>query len=246
MTRKLIVLNLALLAALGALVFQIRREVRGARSREHAFISKKIPRTPAPPLAPLAKPPALTAAAYAVVAQKNLFSKDRNANVILDPVVPPKPKPVPPFPAARGVMLWEGVPPSVVLSEKPGGVQHIYHPGDTVGPWQIVSVDNRYVTLEWDGQQFQKRLDELLDKTPIAVEAPTPATPAAAAAAAPPKPAPSQQLSTKSNGPGTDVGGGVKTCVAGDTDPPGTVIDGMRKVVRETPFGKPCYWEPVQ
>jgi hypothetical protein len=243
LTRKLIALNLALLAALGALAFEVRREWREARARERAVLGSRLRLTPAPPLAPLPKPAPLTAAAYAPVAEKNLFSKDRNANVILDPPVTPPPKPVPPFPAARGVMLWEGVPPSVVLSEKPGGAQHIYHPGDTIGPWQIVSVDNQYVVLEWDGQQFQKRLDELLDKTPIAV-AQAEAPPAAAAPT--PAPAPARQLSTKSSGPGDDVGAGLKSCVPGDTTPPGTVADGMRKVIRQTPFGSPCYWEPVQ
>jgi hypothetical protein len=244
LTRKLIALNLALLAALGAMLFQARREWHEARVRERAFLEHRIPLTPALPLAPLPKPEPLTAAAYAPVAEKNLFSKDRNANVILDPPVTPPPKPVPPFPAARGVMLWDGVPPTVVLSEKPGGPQHLYHPGDKIGPWQIVSVDSQYVMLEWDGKQFQKRLDELLDKTPIAVAQTQ--TPAQAAAAPAPTPPPARQLSTKSSGPGDDVGAGLKSCLPGDSAPPGTVVDGMKKVIRQTPFGKPCYWEPVQ
>jgi hypothetical protein len=240
LTHKLIALNLALLAALGALVFQVRREWHEARARERAFLASRITPTPAPPLAPLPKPAPLTAAAYAPVAEKNLFSKDRNANVILDPPVAPPPKPVPPFPAARGVMLWDGVPPTVVLSEKPGGAQHLYHPGDRIGPWGIVSVDSQYVVLDWDGKQFQKRLDELLDKTPIAVAEAQPQ------AAATPAPAPVQQLSTKTNGPGIDIGAGLKSCVAGDTSPNGTVVDGMKKVITPNPFGQSCGWEPVK
>jgi len=242
LTHKLVALNLALLAALGALIFEVRHEVREARARERAFLGHPIHLTPAQPLKPLAKPEPLTAAEYAPVAEKNLFSKDRNANVILDPPVAPPPKPVPPFPSARGVMLWEGVPPTVVLSEKPGGPQHLYHPGDRIGPWQIVSVDSRYVVLDWDGQQFQKRLDELLDKTPIAVAQ---TQPEAASPAAPP---PVKQLSTnnKTSGPGIDLGANLKGCVAGDTAPSGTVADGMKKVVSPNPFGQSCHWEPVQ
>lgn len=240
MTTKLIALNLALVAALGALIFVVRREMREARTRERAFLGHRVQLVPAPPLKPLPQPEPLTAAAYAPVAEKNLFSKDRNANVILDPPVTPRPKPVPPFPAARGVMLWEGVPPTVVLSEKPGGPQHLYHPGDRIGPWQIVSVDNRYVVLDWEGKQFQKRLDELLDKTPIAsAQAPQPA----AAAPQQPKPPP---VSTKTSGPGIDLGANLKGCVAGDTAPTGTVVDGMKKVISLNPFGQSCHWEPVQ
>ncbi len=240
MTTKLIALNLALVAALGALIFVVHREMREARTRERAFLGHRVQLVPAPPLKPLPQPEPLTAAAYAPVAEKNLFSKDRNANVILDPPVTPPPKPVPPFPAARGVMLWEGVPPTVVLSEKPGGPQHLYHPGDRIGPWQIVSVDNRYVVLDWEGKQFQKRLDELLDKTPIAsAQAPQPA----AAAPQQPKPPP---VSTKTSGPGIDLGANLKGCVAGDTAPTGTVVDGMKKVISLNPFGQSCHWEPVQ
>lgn len=250
MTRKLMALNLALLAALGALFFDVRREWREARARERVFLAKQVRPVSGQALAPLARPQALTAAAYAPVAEKNLFSKDRNANVILDPVAPPPPKPLPPFPAARGVMLWDGVPPTVVLSEKPGGQQHLCHPGDPIGPWHVVSVDSQYVVLEWDGKEYRKRLDELLDKTPIAVaEAqPPPSTPAAAPAAASTTPK-AQQLS-KPSGPGgvfgVDVGANIKTCVEGDTSPAGTVVEGMKKLISKSPFGTACRWEPVQ
>ena len=39
--------------------------------------------------------------------------------------------------------------------------------------------------------------------------------------------------------------GGVRTCVAGDTSPPGTVLEGYKKVVTRTMFGETCRWEPV-
>jgi hypothetical protein len=36
---------------------------------------------------------------------------------------------------------------------------------------------------------------------------------------------------------------GRKSCVAGDTTPVGTVVDGLKKITWDTPFGKGCAWE---
>jgi len=246
LTRKLMVFNLLLVAVSALLAVQIRREWRFAQAREQAFLRKTLKLTPARPLTPFLKPSPLMASNYAGVAEKNLFSQDRNSNVIVDPPPPVQEKPVPAFPVARGVMLWDGVPPTVVLSEKSGGAQRGYHPGDTIGQWTIVSIDNQYVTFEWDGKQFQKRLDELLDKTLVASEAPA-AAPAASAAPTNLTPPPAvQSLSPKAAGPGVDIGGNLRGCVAGDSSPPGTIVDGMKKVVSATPFGSVCRWESAQ
>jgi hypothetical protein len=192
-----------------------------------------------PGLSPLDKVDALTAAEYADVAMKDLFSQDRNPNPILDPPKPVPPKPQPPFPVAHGVMLWDGVPPTIVLSEKADGPQKGYHPGDAIGPWTLVSVDQSYADFEWDGKDFKKRIDELIDRTPIAQIVP-PSTPAPSAAA--------QSLSTPAQPgkPGQDTGGGYKACAQGDPSPNGTVADGMKKVITATPFGSSCTWEPVK
>lgn len=234
-------LNLALLASVALLGVEVRREWRAAKARQQALLGYRLAPVAAPPMTPLAKPAPPVAATYAAVAEKNLFSKDRNPNVILDPVTPPAQKPVPPFPAARGVMLWDGVPPTVVLSEKAGGPQHGYHPGDVIGEWKIVAVDNQYLSLEWDGKKFKKRLDELLDKTTLNVpEAP-------AQQATPNQPAQTQVLnSNTAAGPGADVGAGIRACVAGDTSPSGTVVNGMKKMVTATPFGSSCHWESAK
>ena len=238
------VLNLLLLAVLALLAVQIRKEWLSAKTRERAFLHKTLNPTPARPLVPYVKPSPLMASAYAAVAEKNLFSQDRNSNVIVDPPPPVQEKPLPPFPVARGVMLWDGVPPTVVLSEKSNGAQRGYHPGDTIGEWTIVSIDNQFVTFEWNGKQFQKRLDELLDKTLVASEAPA-ASPAAAPTNLTQAPA-VQSLSPKAAGPGIDIGGNMRGCVAGDSSPAGTIVDGMKKVVSATPFGSVCRWESAQ
>ncbi len=244
MTRKLIALTVALAVVIVLLAVELRREWRTAHLHQQTVLGYRMKPAPAVPLAALLKPEPVQAAAFAVVAEKNLFSKDRNPNVILDPVAPPPQKAVPPFPVARGVMLWDGVPPTVVLSDRAGGTQHGYHPGESIGEWKIVAVDNQYLSLEWDGKQFKKRLDELLDKTTLSGPdaPPAPAQQQAAAAPAPPATTTLQSAS----GPGGDVGGGFKACVAGDTTPSGTVVNGMKKVVSASPFGSGCQWEPVK
>jgi len=231
-------LDLGLLALLAVLGWQMRREWIWAHARTQAFVRTRLQPAMVQPLTPLVKVEPLSPLAYAQTVMQNLFSKDRNSQVIIDPPAPVPEPPVPPFPVARGVMLWEGVPPTVVLSEKPGGDQKGYHPGDTIGEWKIVSVDNRYLVLGWNGKEFKKRLDELLDKTNLVAEMPPPpAAPAAPAASA------STNLSNNAKtGPGIDLGNNTKGCIPGDPTPAGAVVNGMRKEVTTTPFGAGCQW----
>lgn len=241
MNSKLRILDLALLIIGGLLFWQLRREWIGAHARDMALLRSVMHAAHVPGMAPLDNVGPVTPAEFAEVATKDLFSKDRNPNVIVDPPPPPPVKPQPPFPVAHGVMLWDGVPPTIVLSEKSGGPQRGYHPGDTIGPWKLVSVDNSYADFEWDGKQFKKRIDELLERTPIAPGPPAPA--AAAPAAAAPAKSDSKNLSNSHSGPGADVGAGYKACSSDDSSPSGTVVDGMKKIVVATPFGNSCHWE---
>jgi len=245
MSRRLLLLDLLLIALVCLAGWQLRRETAAENAREQALWNTRVNPKGAVPLPPLAQVVPLTAMTYADVAQLNLFSVDRNPQAILDPVKPPAPPPVPPFPVARGVMLWEGAPPTVVLSEKSGGPQKGYHPGDRIGEWKVVSVDNQYLALEWNGQQFKKRLDELMDRTPLVQEAPAPQQTQSNS------PAPAKSIqnlgdSPKPGGPGVDVGGDTRMCTPGDNTPVGTVQDGYRKVSSQTPFGASCRWEKVK
>lgn len=244
MTRRLLWLDVALFALLCLAGWQLRREVAWENAREQAMWNARVTPKAASILPPLAPVAPVLATSYTEVAQLNLFSIDRNPQAIIEPTAPPSPPPVPQFPVARGVMLWDGAPPTVVLSERSGGPQKGYHPGDRIGEWKVVSVDHQFLALEWNGQQFKKRLDELMDKTPLVQEAPAPApvqsnTPA-------PKNTQSLSDAAKSTGPGIDVGGGSRMCAPGDNTPPGTIQDGMKKVVTATPFGPSCRWEQVK
>ena len=249
MTRRLLIVDFVLLAVIGLLAWQFRREWRRENAREQALYRYQVKPALPPAIPALARLAPFEAGAYAAVAQNNLFTADRNPNVIVD-VEPPKPKPLPVFPVARGVMLWDGAPPTIVLSEKSGTAQKGYHPGDTIGEWKVVSIDNTYVVFGWDGKEYQKRIDELLDRAPIEVAAaPTPA-PVTPAAAAPKNSATSLSASSPSadkNGPGKDVGGGYYACNAGDDSPAGTVVNGLKKVITSSPFsGSICRWESAK
>jgi len=238
LTRRLILLNLALLAAAGLLVWQFRREWLEAKAREQAVLRYQVKPAPTPSLAPLPKPAPFEAAAFADVAQGNLFSRDRNPNVIVDPPTPPPPRPVPAFPVARGVMLWDGTPPTIVLSQRSGAEQKGYHIGETIGEWRIVSIDNKYVVFSWDGKEFKKRIDELMDRAPVEVASAAPAPSAAQSGRT------GNVALGSANGMGAEMGAGIRACVAGDTAPAGTVRDGLKKVVSTSPFGTVYRWEP--
>lgn len=242
MSRKLLSLDLLLLALIVGAVVHLRREWLDDRARERTVLRKRIKPAPAPPMSPMPQAGAVKAATYGEIAEKMLFSKDRNPTVVIEAPAPPPPKPMPPLPVFHGLLnLGDG--PTAILSEKPGAEHRDFRPGDQVGDFKLVAVNNEEIVLEWDGQTINKKIEELADHS-----APPPpqqahlaaktAGPPPAAKPAPPKPAPAA--------PGVDLGGrGIKACQPGDDSPAGTVADGMRKVIKQTPFGRNCYWEPA-
>src|SRR5260370_96102 len=232
--KKLMLANVALLAVLGMLGWQLRQVWIEARAKEQSVLATKIapakvqPPPPQPTVAPM------TASTYKDVAMKMLFSSDRNPTVILDPVVPPKPKPVPAFPAAHGVMMFGDLPPTVILSKKGSADQKAYQAGEKIGDFLIAAISNDEVVFEWDGKQFPKKIDDLIETTPT----PPPAAPASqsgpsngstpattALGSAPDKNA----LAPSKTGPGKSMGSDMKPCQEGDTTPPGPAADGMNK-----------------
>jgi hypothetical protein len=247
MKRRLIALNIVLAALAGAAAWQLHVRQQEIRAREKRLLETRLPPPPPAPVPQLNPPPPASPANYGEVAQKTLFAPDRNPDVVLEA---PPPKPVPPFPVAYGIMSL-GEKPTVILSEKPGAPNKSYRAGDKVGEFVLAAIENRELVLEWDGKQFRKTLDELKpeDGTP----APAPVQEVAAAAPQPTT-APSTTTTTvgsiststgAESGPGRDTGDGFRACVPGDTTPAGTVRDGFKKVIYQTPFVAVCRWEPV-
>jgi hypothetical protein len=243
---RLLLLNLALAAAAVVVGMRARDNWVEARKRADVVLGRKVKPAPAPPFSPMPEFQSLAAADYADVAQHTLFSADRNPTVIVE-VAPPKP--MPPLPLLHGVMdLGDGA--IAIMSVKKGGGQRGFHPGEKVGEFTLVSISDRELVLEWDGQQIPKKFDELVDRSEQTAAAPAPPAPPAAPAVSNASPAPAASVKTASpparSGPGEQLTPTMRACVPGDNSAPGTVADGYRKVVSETPFGQRCRWELVQ
>jgi hypothetical protein len=239
--RKLWLLNILLVAAIALAGWQLRKEARELHSRERGVLDKRPP-VPAPPVQPpAAAPPTVTGASYLGIAKDMLFSKDRNSQVIVDPPKPPDPpKPLPPLPVVHGVMdIGDG--PIVMMSEKSGGRHRGVHVGEKIGEFKLVSVNKTDLVLGFEDRTVKKTLEELIDRgggdaAPVAAQG-------APAGGAPSTPVPPPVGKPE---PGVKLGDGLANCQANDPSPDGTVVNGMRKVIRQTPFGAACSWEAVK
>lgn len=243
MNRKLLALNLVLLAVVVYAVRHVREVWRAEKAREAAELSRRVPPLKPPPFTPLPTAPPVVATGYAEIAQQDLFDRSRNPTVVIDVPPPPPPKPMPALPVYHGQMNI-GSGPMAIFSETANSAHEAVHPGEPIGQFKLVDVNTDEVTLEWEGKVIHKKVDELLDRTAAAAQ--NSAAPAAvrteqpAASAAPPAPAVKSAI-----GPGADTGRGTKVCDPNDNMAFGTVVDGYRKTARETPFGQACVWEQV-
>jgi hypothetical protein len=235
-----LLLNLVLLALAALAAWHLREQWLAARARERTVLQQAVRPVPPPPISPLPAAPKVQASGYIEIAEKMLFTKDRNPVVLVEVAPPPPPKPMPPLPVLHGVMdLGDG--PTAILSPKAGAPHRDFRPGEQIGEFKLVAIDQREIVLEWDGKQVSKRLEDLLDRTG------PPQREAAEARTSTPAPAPAQaQPMRGALGPGADAGKGMRACQPGDSTPPGTIVDGLRKVVSRNPFGQTCLWEPVK
>ncbi len=237
MKRKLLFANVVLVVVVAAAFLHLRREWTESRANEQSVLTRRVPPAPAPPVSPLPAAAPARAAGYNDIAQKMLVSKDRNPVVVVEPPPPPPAAKMPPLPLFHGVVNF-GDGPMAIMSENAKAPHRDYQPGDEIGPFKLVALNDDELTLEWDGQTITKKFDEILyrGQPPQSAASPTPT--AATPAAAPPPP-----VTKAAAAPGGDLSPGMKACQPGDTSPAGTVADGMRKVIRSSPFGSRCYWE---
>jgi hypothetical protein len=188
LNRKLIVLNVVLLALAGWLFWMLRLKWIELHKHEHTVLalSPAVQKRLAPPV-PMQLPNKMMSVEYNEVVQRTLFAKDRNPNVIVDPPPalppPPPPPPMPALPAYYGSINF-GDP--IVLLKLPKGVQKQYHAGEKVGPFQLVSFDRDKIVFDWDGKMVERKPEELKEKESAPQEAaangqiPQPVAPAAA------------------------------------------------------------------
>jgi hypothetical protein len=248
--RRVVLLNLALLALAGWLFWVLRSKWVELHIHEHTVLASSTQARVKqnPPAVPLFKP--MVAAEYNDTVQHDVFARDRNPNVIVDPPppapLPPPPPPMPELPAYYGIMNF-GDP--VVLLRLPKESQKNYHAGEKVGPFQLVSFDPKKIVFDWNGKIVERDPEDLREKESVqevvvAKAAQPVAAPATTGATA-------RSLGGDSDKPklaeviGKDNGGGIRQCVAGDKTPVGTIVDGYKKVVTTNMFGETCMWQQV-
>ena len=233
-------LNLALLVLLVAAVWRLWGERDSARSRQVAVVGQALDPVEIAPSPPVEPPEPVLASEYIETAQRILFFRDRNPNVVIEAAPP---KPLPPMPFAHGV-LDIGSGPTVILSKESNSQQQAYLVGDRYEDFRITEITANELVFEWEGDLIRRTIEELKPVETANSEAsrsvartkPAAAKPKSAIlGGAPAKPGPGD----------TEVGGGMRNCRPGDTSPPGTVVEGYRKVVSRTPFGQNCRWEPA-
>lgn len=246
MTRRLWVLNFVLLLAVGAATWRLREDWIAARLRERALLHQTVKPLLPPPVLFTKPAEPVAAISYADIVQKMLFSKDRNPTVVIPVAPPPAPKPMPPLPLLYGVMnLVDGT--TVIMSEKTGAKHRGIRLGEKVGEFTLVAVTRDDITLDWEGKEITKRLEEIIDRGgPASGPAPSgpsdASRPTSAAAPNPVQPQPPPPPKGEA-APGSDIGNGKRACNAGDTSPAGTESGGYRKKLYPTPFGDACQWE---
>src|SRR5512138_3283522 len=122
MKRKLILLNLVLLALVSLAAWRLRVNWLAGRAEEARVLHPPVKQAPPLALESLRSPGPAVAADYGDVAQRMLFDRERNPKVVVEVSAP---KPVPPLPVAYGLMDM-GSGPLVILSEKPGAANRSY------------------------------------------------------------------------------------------------------------------------
>jgi hypothetical protein len=240
LNRRIILLNVALLALGGSLIWLLRAHMFDARSRETKVLTQRAPaqRVLAPP-----PPPAVRSVApseYLEVAEKTLFSKDRNPIVVIE--APPA-KPEPPLPALPKYHGQMAIGEPVVFLSTVSQPERGYHAGEQVGDFRIANFDLDKIAFEWRGKTVERNVADLTPK-----EEPPPPPKAAAAAVTPITALASPSVPGTKTDPalGEDMGAGLRTCVPGDSSPAGALLAGYKKVISQTMFGQNCRWEPVQ
>jgi hypothetical protein len=247
MNRRLLLLNLALIALAVSLGWLLREHWLEGRTHEHAIFEQAARKKNLLPPPPLTAPKPVTPAEYIDVASKMLFAADRNPNVIVDPPKPaPPPPPMPALPSYYGQMRI-GEP--VVILSNATTPQKSYHTGEKIGPFEIVSFNLEKIAFKWNDQSVERKLADLTPK-----EAPPELTQPVGAAQSPQQQSQTQakslggssDLGNKTDSViGVDMGASNHACVPGDTSPAGTIVSGMKKVTTRGLMGMSCYWEPV-
>jgi hypothetical protein len=244
MKRNLILLNVLLVGLIVAAGWKVQGEWAAQKEHEDQIRKAKVTPPPVPAVSIPAAPPPVVAASYSDIANKMLFSKERNPNIVVVVVEKPKP-PMPPLPILHGVM---GLPSGMLalMSADAKSPSKGVKVGDTVGAFELADLTRDEISLKWEDKTVTKSVSEMIyHGLEVAEKAPPASAPPSASSGSSIVSAPAAQGPGK---PGVQSVGeqDVKTCTPGDNSPNGTVADGYRKVLIPNPFGSSCHWELVK
>ena len=269
MSRKIILLNLTMIALAGTLVWQARKHYFELKAHEREVLQRSVKAQPVLPPPAVQPPQPVTAMQYTDVAQKTLFSRDRNPTVVVEV---PAPKPEPPMPALPVYYGQMNLGDPVIFLSIRGDAQKRFHAGEKVGDFKLVSFDQDKVTFAWNDKPVEKKIDELkphgdraqaqadtqttgqgqpswMGKPLGTYQAPGPS--GAPAGGGPQIKSLGESSANDPVKPDSPVGRSIsgtdfRACSMSDPTPEGKVVDGFKKVVVNTLFGKSCYWEKVK
>jgi hypothetical protein len=258
MKRKLMLLNLGLLAVLAAGGLEWNRRVEQGRSRYEILHRFGEPKDA--PVLPAPQPPArVRQADYLPAVNRLLFYQDRNAVVEVE--TPPEQVVTrPALPVLSGVMnLGEG--PIALMSATTKASPRPVAVGEKIGEYTFLGFSGDKLKLAWQGEEIELAQEQLLgeinsggrsESRPAAASGDPSAAPRRGASSRPT----ARRPATKTPAPADNrkaIGGryniGVETrpgyflADPADKSPDGTESEGYRKVVRKTPFGSQAWWE---
>ena len=241
--REQIVFMLCLVVANAGLGWHLERLWREDRGRTRWIYAAAAPEAPAVADADSAQP--RTPQNFGDIADRNLFSPQR-AN---QPPQAAQEVKTPELPLLYGSMnLGNGwfalMAPGGESSPAPKRVV----PGDEIGGYKLVSIAVSQVVLTWQGKQVTVDVSESARRIPRIVE--RAATPEAGSGRPQPGPAPAAAargsvISVAGSAGKEHIDEPWSPPGATEDTPEGTVINGRRKVVVDTPFGKEIEWQLV-
>jgi hypothetical protein len=253
MRQRLMIVSIVLFAATAAGLWRFRTDYRQAQERYRILQAAQPAAAPAP--APAPAPGPVQPGSFLDAAAKFLFSPDRNPTVVVEQ---PKVKPRPALPQLYGVMnLGDG--PIALMTIKPSDPHKPVRAGETIGEFKLLAASGDHITLEWDGQKIERQVSDLLVRgggetsaggggggAPISTTGGS-QTPGAGPGTQKVNPSvPVPQLEYMIGAPMQGANGTVYASPPGDTAPDGAILNGKKKVVRQTPFGSQAWWEDVK
>jgi len=243
--REQIVLVLSLAVAnllLGWYLVRLGRTYRSSTRWIYAATESEHAAAPAAEAAKTGAPQS-----FADIVDGNLFSPQRTSQLLqaAQEVKPPE------LPLLYGTM---NVGDGWFALMAPGGesspLSKRVLPGEEIGGYKLVSIGTSQVVLDWQQRTFTVDVSESARRVPRIVEKTAPAqvsTPGGSRpllSNSPTRPAAVNTVGGSPPGAGHQASGYMPPGADADA-PEGTVVDGRRKVVVQSPFGPQVRWVPV-